>query len=281
MSRTIGRPLTLVVLVSLLAVSTTAAAQDEEAPAADGAAESPTSPGDPAAPVTGASEDEAATGATAGATTGAAAAGTTTGTTATGTATTSATAGATTGTAPAAATTGASTTSFAPPPEETAAAAEPAPEEAAAADESRGTFAFSGVRLGASLGGGFFVGSVSGGMGGIGAGLGAQFGPLGFMYKFHFFAGYAEAEGFGQNFYAAWNTIIVDYKFLRIFQIGIGPSMDFVWGCAVQACRDTGPYAGLEARFSVKLGPIKVGLGVHPTFFPGGALNTVFIYFGL
>jgi len=278
MPRTIVRPLSLIAFVSLLGVSMTAVAQEEETPAPEGTAAAPADSAAPAAPASGAAaeenEDEAATGAAAGASTGAAAT--------TAEATAGATTGAaTTGTAPAAATTGASTTSFAPAPEETAAAAQPQPEEAAAADDSRGTFAFSGVRLGASLGGGFFVGSLSGGMGGIGVGIGAQFGPLGFMYKFHSFAGYAEADRVGDNFYAVWNTIIVDYKFLRIFQLGIGPSMDFIWGCAAQACRDSGPYAGLEARFSVKLGPIKVGLGVHPTFFPGGALNTVFIYFGL
>ncbi|MBW2463064.1 MAG: hypothetical protein JRH11_15550 [Deltaproteobacteria bacterium] len=275
MPRTTVRSLSLISVCSLLVVAITAgaqtaAAQQEESPATDGTVAAPADSAGVAAPVSGATpeenEAETATGATAGAaaTTG----GATTG-------------AATTGTAPAAATTSASTTTFAPAPEETAAAANPAPEEAAAAEDSRGTFAFSGVRLGASLGGGFFVGSVSGGMGGLGAGIGAQFGPLGFMYKFHFFSGYFESGGFGDNFYAAWNTIIVDYKFLRIFQIGIGPSMDFVWNCAVQACRDTGPYAGLEARFAVKLGPIKVGVGIHPTFFPGGALNTMFIYFGL
>lgn len=166
-----------------------------------------------------------------------------------------------------------------PESEGTAAAADPAATEAA--EDEPGTFAFSGIRIGLSLGGGFFVGSVSGGMGGVGAGLGAQFGPLGIMYKFHFFAGYYETGGHGDNFYAAWNTFIVDYKFLKIFELGVGPSIDLVWNCEAQACRDDGPYFGLEARFGVKLGPIKVGVSIHPTFLPGGTLNTMFFYFGL
>jgi len=177
------------------------------------------------------------------------------------------------------ATTESSETSFAPPPAAEVAAES---EEAEAAEEpSEGSIRFTGVRVGLSLGGGFFVGAVGGGMGGIGVGLGAQFGPLGFMYKFHFFTGYYTSQERSENFYAAWNTVIVDYKFLKFFELGVGPSIDFVWNCLAEPCRNAGPYFGVEARFAVKLGPIKVGLGIHPTFFDGGALNTMFIYFGI
>lgn len=163
---------------------------------------------------------------------------------------------------------------------ETDATSDPSSEETSS-DEGEGAIRFTGVRIGVSLGGGFFVGSVSGGMGGMGAGIGAQFGPLGVLYKFHMFSGYYASGGISENFYAAWNTLLFDYKFLEFFEIGLGPSVDFVWNCRAVACQDSGPFFGFEARFAIRIPFMKIGIGIHPTFFPGGALGTAFLYFGI
>jgi hypothetical protein len=154
-----------------------------------------------------------------------------------------------------------------------------APSENAAQEEDEGGIRFTGVRIGVSLGGGFFVGDVGGGLGGVGVHLGAQLGPLGIVYKLHFFAGYYTSGGISEYFAAAWNTLLVDYE-LSSFILGLGPSMDFIWNCEAEACQDGGPYFGFEGRFGVKISSFKVGLGVHPTFLPGGAIATVFLFFG-
>ena len=149
--------------------------------------------------------------------------------------------------------------------------------ESAEADES--AIRFTGVRVGVAFGGGFFAGSVSGGMGGVGLGLGAQFGPLGVVYKFHQFVGQYTDGIRNEDFYAAWNTLYFDYRFSH-FIVGLGPSMDFVWNCRAPACEGGGPYFGIEARFAVRISRFHVGLGTHPTFFPNGAINMLFLFFG-
>ncbi|MEQ8458983.1 MAG: hypothetical protein RLO52_29275 [Sandaracinaceae bacterium] len=154
---------------------------------------------------------------------------------------------------------------------------EDAPPEAAPEDHAR-------VRFHAALAGGGFFGDVVGGMGGLSVGLGVQFNQwVGLYYQAHGMLA-ALIEG-GQDAVLAaimYNSVIVDVTLGHVFQIGAGPSLDFLAGCAAggsgAGCGDAGPFFGIDARVALALGGHDVGTrggflisaDLHPTFYPNG-----------
>ncbi|GAB5549385.1 MAG: hypothetical protein SangKO_091450 [Sandaracinaceae bacterium] len=154
---------------------------------------------------------------------------------------------------------------------------EDAPPAAAPEDHAR-------VRFHAALAGGGFFGDVVGGMGGLSVGLGVQFNQwVGLYYQAHGMLA-ALIEG-GQDAVLAaimYNSVIVDVTLGHVFQIGAGPSLDFLAGCAAggsgAGCGDAGPFFGIDARVALALGGHDVGTrggflisaDLHPTFYPNG-----------
>lgn len=140
------------------------------------------------------------------------------------------------------------------------------------------------VRFHAALVGGGFFGDVVGGMGGLSLGLGVQFNQwVGLFYQAHGMLG-ALIEG-GQDAVLGafmYNSVIVDVTLGHVFQVGVGPSLDLLAGCAAGAsgagCGDGGPFFGLDARVALALGGHDVGTrggfliaaDLHPTFYPSG-----------
>lgn len=140
------------------------------------------------------------------------------------------------------------------------------------------------VRFHAALAGGGFFGDVVGGMGGLSVGLGVQFNQwVGLYYQAHGMLA-ALIEG-GQDAVLAaimYNSVIVDVTLGHVFQIGAGPSLDFLAGCAAggsgAGCGDAGPFFGIDARVALALGGHDVGTrggflisaDLHPTFYPNG-----------
>jgi hypothetical protein len=56
-----------------------------------------------------------------------------------------------------------------------------------------------------------------------------------------------------------FNTGMLELTIADVFQIGAGPSMDWIWGCAetIQdevSCAESGPYFGLDGRVAVVIG---------------------------
>ncbi len=153
----------------------------------------------------------------------------------------------------------------------------PPPEAAPREDHAR-------VRFHAALAGGGFFGDVVGGMGGLSVGLGVQFNQwVGLYYQAHGMLA-ALIEG-GQDAVVAaimYNSVIVDVSLGHVFQIGAGPSLDFLAGCAAggsgAGCGDAGPFFGIDARVALALGGHDVGTrggflisaDLHPTFYPNG-----------
>lgn len=77
-----------------------------------------------------------------------------------------------------------------------------------------------------------------------------------------------------------WNTAMVELTFADMLQLGVGPSMDFVWGCdnAFQneiECDTSDPLFGLHGRTAFvfggggpgQRGGLTLSLDVHPTFY--------------
>lgn len=77
-----------------------------------------------------------------------------------------------------------------------------------------------------------------------------------------------------------WNTAMLELTFADMLQLGVGPSMDFVWGCdnAFQneiECDTSDPLFGLHGRTAFVFGGsgpgqragLTLSLDVHPTFY--------------
>jgi len=146
------------------------------------------------------------------------------------------------------------------------------------------------VRFGLSGAGGGFVGHVGGGMGGIEPRIGIQINNLfGVYVQSQWMLGGIVADRYGTNFAGfAFNQLMGDLTFFNMLQVGVGPSLDFIWGCNASngqaACADAGPYFGLNGRLAVVIGggePHRSGfvlsLDVHPTILRGDAV-TAFLF---
>jgi len=151
-------------------------------------------------------------------------------------------------------------------------------------DETRLRFGISGV-------GGGFVGAVHGGLGGVSPRVGVQVNDL--------FAVYVQGQGLIGQFFPtpddhlagfAFHALMFELTFAHSFQLGLGPSLDFVWGCNAPhqgACTSGGPYLGGDARIAFLVGgheprrrsALAFSLDVHPTWF--GSDASVALLFGI
>ena len=151
-------------------------------------------------------------------------------------------------------------------------ASSPSPASAQFVDSPRLRFG-----IGGELGG--FAGAAHGALGGIALRLGVQFNEL--------IAIYWQSQGLLGRFLPApgdglagfsFNTAMLDFTVGNIVQLGIGPSLDFVWGCSEEhqnACSSSGAYLGGDARIAVVLGGagpgrrtgLALSLDIHPTWF--------------
>lgn len=135
-------------------------------------------------------------------------------------------------------------------------------------------------RFGINAAGGGLAGDHEAGMGGGQLRLGAQINDL--------FAIYYQGEGF----IGAWSTdsrlagmlynvAMAELTLADVFQLGLGPSLDYVWGCRDPngnrdlACANEGPFFGADARLAVVLGGegphnrhgVTFSATIHPTWF--------------
>lgn len=83
-----------------------------------------------------------------------------------------------------------------------------------------------------------------------------------------------------------WNSLLVEVTVEHFLQFGVGPSVDFVWGCSPgnaeeQGCAEEDANFGLHGRVAVAIGGIfgggpyerrgvSISLDVHPTWYGGG-----------
>ena len=151
-------------------------------------------------------------------------------------------------------------------------------------DRSRVRFGISGV-------GGAFLGAAHGGMGGISARVGVQVNDV--------FAVYIQGHGLIGQFFPtpddhlagfAFHTLMFELTLGNAVQLGVGPSLDFVWGCSDSyqpSCTGTGPYLGGDARVAFLIGRehptrrsgVAFSIDVHPTWF--GEDASVAVLFGI
>lgn len=143
---------------------------------------------------------------------------------------------------------------------------------------------FARVRLGVSgVGGGHFANGPDIGMGGLQLRLGMQVGQIvGFYYMPTGLIGSIVDRPGSAGSVAGllWNTGIVEVTLADMVQLGVGPSVDWIWGCSRDfqsevACDSTDAYFGMHGRVAFVLGGhgpgrrggVTLSGDVHPTFY--------------
>jgi len=143
---------------------------------------------------------------------------------------------------------------------------------------------FARLRFGISgLGGGQWESGPDLGMGGAAIRLGVQLGDV--------FAVYYQPTGMigsiidrdpGEDEIAGlmWNSAVAELTLGNMFQLGVGPSVDFIWGCEEDiqdevACANSDVFFGLDGRLALVLGDYGPGsregfvieARIHPTWY--------------
>jgi hypothetical protein len=159
-------------------------------------------------------------------------------------------------------------------------AAAPAPVAAQRYDRPRVRFGISGV-------GGGFVGAAHGALGGAAVRVGIQANDV--------VAVYLQAQGLIGQFLPApgdglagfaFHSLMIDFTIADVVQIGVGPALDFVWGCDGRyqhSCSGQGPYLGGDVRLAFLAGDHGPGrrsglvfsFDAHPTWFGDDAAITL------
>lgn len=149
------------------------------------------------------------------------------------------------------------------------------------------------LRLGISGQGGGFFGAVHGGLGGLALRVGVQLDDM--------VAIYVQGQGLIGEFLPdplptsltgfAFHELMVDVTLLDMIQLGVGPSLDVIWGCAPENdgrhCRSNGPFFGGDLRAAIVLGGrsharrhgFVLSVDAHATWFEHEAVGTML--FGL
>lgn len=145
------------------------------------------------------------------------------------------------------------------------------------------------LRFGVSGVGGGFVGSLQGGLGGVSPRVGLQLTEhVAIMVQGQYLVG-RYVDGTGEFAGLAFHAAMVEFTAGSVFQFGVGPSLDFWWGCDAGpgqvACSNTGPYPGADFRLAVVLGGrydttrsrtgFSISVDVHPTMLSNGNWATV------
>lgn len=166
-----------------------------------------------------------------------------------------------------------------PPPSSPPPSASPPPsyEPAERPDPTR-------VRFAAGLAGGGVFGDATGGMGGLFLQLGVQLGsPFAIYYQAHPMLGAWVSSSSGAFAAMLWNAALGELTLFDHLQLGVGPSIDLIAGCAASTsaagCGD-GAFFGIDDWLGVAIGSsgpgrrggLMIGADIHPTFIPNGAL---------
>lgn len=136
------------------------------------------------------------------------------------------------------------------------------------------------LRFGVSGVGGGFVGAIHGGLGGIAPRIGVQFTDMIAVYlQGHgLIGGFAPDPGDATVVGFAFHEAMFEVTFADMFQLGAGPSLDFVWGCTGDnggaSCGRGGPFVGGDFRAAFVLGNrgpgrragVSFSVDVHPTW---------------
>ncbi len=143
------------------------------------------------------------------------------------------------------------------------------------------------VRFGISGVGGGFVGAAHGALGGASLRLGVQINHIAAIYiqSQGLIGQFLPSPGDGMAGFA-FHSLMFEFTVASAFQIGVGPALDFVWGCDNRyqaSCTGTGPYLGGDLRLAVLAGThgrgrregIAFSFDVHPTWFGNDAAITL------
>ena len=135
-------------------------------------------------------------------------------------------------------------------------------------------------RVGLGIAGGEMFGTVDGFYGGLQARLGVQWSEG--------FATYVQSQGLVGTISgdgdsasvvgALLDTFMFEATIGESLQLGVGPSLDYVWACRdsqrANFCASAGPYFGLDARFALHLTIFTMSLDVHPMWLTDDAVAT-------
>lgn len=140
------------------------------------------------------------------------------------------------------------------------------------------------LRFGVSGVGGGFVGDAAGGLGGLSPRIGVQLSEhAAILIQGQYLVGHY-VDGTGEMAGVALHTAMFELTAASIFQFGVGPSLDFWWGCnadrAQVVCGNSGPYPGADMRLAIVVGGrydrtrSRTGFGIsvdlHPTLLDNG-----------
>jgi hypothetical protein len=148
------------------------------------------------------------------------------------------------------------------------------------------------VRFGVSGVGGGFVGAAHGALGGAAVRIGIQANDVvGIYLQAQGLIGqFLPAPGDGLAGFA-FHSLMIDFTIADRVQIGVGPALDFVWGCDGRyqhACSGSGPYLGGDLRLAFLAGDRGPGrrsglvfsFDAHPTWFGDDAAITLLFGIG-
>jgi hypothetical protein len=140
------------------------------------------------------------------------------------------------------------------------------------------------LRFGVSGVGGGFLGDTSGGLGGISPRVGVQLSEhAAILIQGQYLLG-RYVDGTGEMAGVALHTAMFELTAAGMFQFGIGPSLDFWWGCDADpgqvVCGNSGPYPGADMRLAIVVGGrydrtrsrtgFSVSVDLHPTLLDNG-----------
>lgn len=137
------------------------------------------------------------------------------------------------------------------------------------------------VRFGLSGFGGGFVGTIHGAVGGVSPRIGLQANDVFAVYvQAQYVLGQFLPEPSDDLVGFVFHTLVFELTADDFLQIGLGPSLDFVWGCdelLQRVCAGSRPRFGSDAHLAFLVGDraeerrsrLAISLDVHPTWFDG------------
>ncbi len=135
-------------------------------------------------------------------------------------------------------------------------------------------------RVGISIAGGGFAGTVYGWYGGLQGRLGVQWneGFATYIMSQGLVGTIGPDRGSGAIAGSMLNTLMLEGTIAHLVQLGGGPGFDFIWGCSTSqhpdVCSSVGPYFSLDARGALRFRPFTLSLDVHPMWLARNAVAT-------
>ena len=135
-------------------------------------------------------------------------------------------------------------------------------------------------RVGISVAGGGFAGTVRGWYGGLQGRLGVQWseGFATYVMSQGLVGTIGPDRGSGAVAGALLDTLMFEATIGEMIQLGGGPGFDFIWGCSSSqhpdVCSTVGPYFSLDARAALRILAFTLSLDVHPMWLAHDAVAT-------